>query len=301
MKKVLALTLALALVLTAPIATASAKTIKPGQIKNFKAVADVNMVTLSWTKVKNAKTYKLATLKNAWSSWKKTSKVKYLQYKKAPKKYKVRVVRGVCFFKSYGKRYVVVKTIKANKVAVKNLKAKTTYKFRVRAVNGKKYGKYSKILTTKTKAKPIKEIIIEPVIGGDINTVIAKARELIGVSHAEVGRCGGFIQKCYAAAGVEIKNPAGVNNVIGNVVMEAASKTGPMLTWDDFKNKIKPGDILVKGEGGTWNIAPVGHQSHVQLYIGNKEVMHSTSGGNGGVKTGTVAGKYYRIIRVMEN
>ena len=149
-----------------------------------------------------------------------------------------------------------------------------------------------------TANREVADTFDETVQEDDINTVINKAKSLIGTNHYSVGRCGGFIQKCYKAAGISIKNPAAVNAKIGKVIMKAASKSGPMLAWSDFEEKIKPGDILVKGEGGTWNIGNH-YQSHVQLYIGGGKIIHSTSGGNGGVKNGVVAGKYYKIIRVI--
>ena len=95
------------------IASASAAS-KPAKVTGVKASAKKMSVTLKWKKAKRAKKYQI---------W---------QYK--------------------AKKYKKIKTTKAKKITIKKLKAATTYKFKVRAINGKKAGKFSKVVVIKTKA-----------------------------------------------------------------------------------------------------------------------------------------------------
>ena len=129
---------------------------KPGTPKITSAQVNANTVSLQWSKAKNAKKYKVfvQTGADGWKYWKsvkatKQNKKKYsdkLKYKlkKSGKKYKV-----------YKKKnpYKLVKTTTARKYSYKG-KYSTTYRFVVRAVNGKKAGNYSAAKAVKTGAKP---------------------------------------------------------------------------------------------------------------------------------------------------
>ena len=129
---------------------------KPGTPKITSAQVNANTVSLKWSKAKNAKKYKVfvQTGADGWKYWKsvkatKQNKKKYsdkLKYKlkKSGKKYKV-----------YKKKnpYKLVKTTTARKYSYKG-KYSTTYRFVVRAVNGKKAGNYSAAKAVKTGAKP---------------------------------------------------------------------------------------------------------------------------------------------------
>lgn len=134
---------------------------KVGQVKNLKATTKTETsITLSWSKVSKATTYKVYQQKKAWSAWKKTSKKNYKKYKKSPKVYKVKKSGKKYYYKKYGNRYVAVKTVKSAKATIKSLKANTSYKFKVRAFKGKKSGKYSSVLTVKTK--PVTPVSYDP-------------------------------------------------------------------------------------------------------------------------------------------
>ncbi len=124
---------------------------KPGQVKNLKALkATQNSITLSWSKVSKAKTYKVYQQKKGWSCWKKTTKKNYKKFKKTPKLYKVKKSGKRYYYKKYGLTFIAIKTVKSPKASITGLKANTAYKFKVRAFKGKKSGKYSAVLSVKT-------------------------------------------------------------------------------------------------------------------------------------------------------
>lgn len=98
---------------------------KPGKVKKLKATSTNITVTLTWGKAKKAKKYEV------WQ------------------------------FKS--KKYKKVKTVKTKKVVIKNLRPSTNYKFKVRAINGKKKGNFSAVKKVKTKKAIVhKEVITMP-------------------------------------------------------------------------------------------------------------------------------------------
>lgn len=94
----------------------AAKTKKPAKVTGVKVVAKTtSSVTLKWKKAKRTKKYQV--------------------------------------FMKKGSKFKKIKTTKNIKVVVKKLKAGTVYKFKVRGINGKKKGKYSKIIGVKTNKK----------------------------------------------------------------------------------------------------------------------------------------------------
>ena len=129
---------------------------KPGTPKITSVQVNANTVSLKWGKAKNAKKYRVfvQTGGDGWKYWRsvkatKQNKKKYsdkLKYKlkKSGKKYKV-----------YKKKnpYKLVRTTTARKYTYTG-KYSTTYRFVVRAVNGKKAGAYSAAKAAKTGAKP---------------------------------------------------------------------------------------------------------------------------------------------------
>lgn len=134
---------------TGPVVASAA--VKVGQVKNLKAAARETSVSLSWSKVKKAKSYKVYQQKKGWSSWKQTTKKKYKKYKALPDSYKVKKKGKKYYYKKYGNIYKAVKTVKTNKATINRLKADTRYKFKICAYRGKTAGKYSKAISVKTK------------------------------------------------------------------------------------------------------------------------------------------------------
>ena len=115
-KKLTAIFLALAVAFTftpAMVGTASAAAKKPAKVAGLKAKPAKTSLTLTWKKAKNAKKYEVYQLK--------------------------------------AKKYKKIKTLKTRKLVVKKLKTNTKYKFKVRGINGKKKGKFSKVIAVKTK------------------------------------------------------------------------------------------------------------------------------------------------------
>lgn len=129
---------------------------KPKAPKITTAQVNGNAVILKWSKVKKAKKYKVyvQTGSDSWKYWKsvrknKTNKKKYsnkLKYKlkKSGKKYKV--YKQTNPYKLIAKTKVRSFTYKGN--------YGTTYRFVVRAMKGKKAGKYSKTAAVTTPSKP---------------------------------------------------------------------------------------------------------------------------------------------------
>ncbi len=130
MSKVLVLMMAFAVIFTysvLPMNGAYAATKKPAQVKSLKVTAKAaNSVTLKWKKAANAKSYQV------YASTKKSGGYK-----------KVATVKS-------SKKNVTKK--------VKNLKGNTKYYFKVRAINGKKKGKFSAVKTAKTKTGSVPAI-----------------------------------------------------------------------------------------------------------------------------------------------
>ena len=90
---------------------------KPGKVKGFSGTKTNQMVQLKWSKAKKAKKYRVYMKKGKSGKWK------------------------------------LKKTTKARKVKINGLKWKKTYYFKVRAVNGKKKGKASRVLYAKISSK----------------------------------------------------------------------------------------------------------------------------------------------------
>lgn len=116
----------------------AARAKKPARVSFFECSRLDTQVVLSWKKAKRAKSYEVLLLK--------------------------------------GKKYRCIKRVKTKdqlpEVTIKKLKPETKYKFRIRAVNGRKKGKTSGTITVKTLRKPIthEEITTDPskFILGDI-------------------------------------------------------------------------------------------------------------------------------------
>ena len=128
MSKVMVVVLAFAVMFVfsvMPVNQSYAASGKPAQVKALKAkAAAASAVKLTWTKAKNAKKYEI------YASTKKSTGFKKVAAVKASKN-------------SY--------TVK--KLDKKPLKASSKYYFKVRAVNGSKDGKYSKVASAKTMKK----------------------------------------------------------------------------------------------------------------------------------------------------
>ena len=130
MSKVMVFILALAVVFTYSVmpvnqAYAAAKAKKPAKVTGVKAEAvSSSSVKVTWKKAKNAKKYQIYVSTNAKKNFKRAATVKA-----SARSYTV---------KKYNK-----KALKANK----------KYYFKVRAINGKKKGKFSKTVSAKTQKK----------------------------------------------------------------------------------------------------------------------------------------------------
>lgn len=111
-------------------ASAAAKV--PAKVAGVKVTKATNTaISISWKKARNAKLYQV-------------------NYKKAS-----------------AKKWIALKKTKALKITKSGLKANTKYNFKVRGVNGKKYGKFSKVITQTTYATPGKV---------NVKTIFAKKR-----------------------------------------------------------------------------------------------------------------------------
>ena len=148
MSKVMVFILALAVVFTYSVmpvnqAYAAAKAKKPAKVTGVKAEAvSSSSVKVTWKKAKNAKKYQIYVSTNAKKNFKRAATVKA-----SARSYTV---------KKYNK-----KALKANK----------KYYFKVRAINGKKKGKFSKTVSAKTKQK-------ENIVEKDPNVGEAKSRTM---------------------------------------------------------------------------------------------------------------------------
>ena len=146
--KVLVFVLAFAVVFTYSVmpvnqAYAAAKAKKPAKVTGVKAEAvSSSSVKVTWKKAKNAKKYQIYVSTNAKKNFKRAATVKA-----SARSYTV---------KKYNK-----KALKANK----------KYYFKVRAINGKKKGKFSKTVSAKTKQK-------ENIVEKDPNVGEAKSRTM---------------------------------------------------------------------------------------------------------------------------
>ena len=125
--------------------SASAAAKVPAKVAGVTAIKPTTntVITIKWNKAKNAKLYQV-------------------NYKKAT-----------------AKKWTVLKKTKALKLKKSGLKANTKYNFRVRGVNGKKYGKFSKVLTQTTYATPgivnIKSVFPKKRTAGNIQLQWSKA------------------------------------------------------------------------------------------------------------------------------
>lgn len=116
--RLLVILTAIAVAMTFSIMPVSAAAKTPAKVSGVKVTKATNVsVSLSWKKAKNAKKYEV--------------------YYKA----------------SSAKKWSSLKT-KAKKATIKKLKANTAYSFKVRGINGKKKGKFSKVVKQKTFATP---------------------------------------------------------------------------------------------------------------------------------------------------
>jgi hypothetical protein len=139
------LVMTVALVMAAGLTISASAAVKvPAKVAGVTAIKPTTntVITIKWNKAKNAKQYQV-------------------NYKKAT-----------------AKKWTVVKT-KALKITRKGLKANTKYNFKVRGINGKKYGKFSKVLTQTTYATPgkvnIKSIFPKKRTAGNITLQWSKA------------------------------------------------------------------------------------------------------------------------------
>lgn len=137
--------------------TVSAATKTPAKPAITYCKAKGTAVTLKWAKAKNAKTYRVYVQTGAskWKYWKKVKKSSKNR-KKYSNTLKYKLVKS-------GKKYKVYRQQNPFKITAKKLKKRTytfkgsygkTYRFAVRAFNGKKYSKASVIKTAKTVKKP---------------------------------------------------------------------------------------------------------------------------------------------------
>ncbi len=138
------------------VADAATKTPAKPVVTSCKATK--NKVTIKWKKAKYAKAYRVYVQTGA-NKWKYLKKVKKTaaNKKKYGNKLKYKLVVS-------GKKYKVYKQLNTYKVKVKKttkrsftLKGKynTTYRFAIRAINGKKLSTASKIYKVKTPKKPV--------------------------------------------------------------------------------------------------------------------------------------------------
>lgn len=136
-KRITSIALALMVAFTfmpAMTGTAHAAVKKPAKVTGLKAKSTKVSVTFTWKKAKNAKKYEVWQLK--------------------------------------GKKYKKVKTVKVRKAVIKKLWPGTKYKFKVRAINGKKKGKFSAVKTFKTKKSTLHKKPITNPTKKDIKNMI---------------------------------------------------------------------------------------------------------------------------------
>ena len=119
MKRVLSIILTIMIVFTITSPDAQAAVRKPARVTWSKCSAAQTSISLRWKKAKYAKKYEIYQL--------------------------------------VGKKFKKIRTSKARRSTIKKLKAGKTYKFKVRAVNGRKKGKLSKVKTIRTKNRVVKK------------------------------------------------------------------------------------------------------------------------------------------------
>ena len=159
--RLLVILTALAVAMTFSVMPVSAAAKAPAKVKGVKVTKATNTyIELSWKKAARAKKYQVY--------------------------YKV----------SSAKKWKSLKT-KAKKVTIKKLKASTTYKFKVRALNGKKKGKFSKVVKQKTYATPGKI---------DVKTIFASKRtkNTIQLTWKGVSNVSWYEIAVYSMAGEEL-------------------------------------------------------------------------------------------------
>ena len=119
MKKVLSLVIVLAMFVAFGTSFDSASAAaRPSKVTGVTAAKTSCSITLKWKKAKRAKKYQV------------------YQYQKSKRK------------------YVRVKTTSKRSATIKDLKSQKTYRFRIRAISGKKKGHWSKVISVKTR-KPL--------------------------------------------------------------------------------------------------------------------------------------------------
>ena len=128
----------------------------PAKVKISKIAKSQTKIATTWKKAKNAKKYEFQ-IKRPYKVW-----YKYKLVKKTAKNKKKFTKKNLYKVKSSGKKYQVYKyavayvttTTAKTKVTVKNLQREKTYKIRVRGINGRTKGSWSKVATVKTDAIP---------------------------------------------------------------------------------------------------------------------------------------------------
>ena len=250
MSKLLVFILAFAVmfVYSANMNQAYAASKKPGKATISKVAAvSSSSVKVTWKKVKNAKKYQIFVSTNAKKNFKKVATVK-----------------------SSLKSYTVTK------LGGKALKENKKYYFKVRAIDGKKNGKFSAVKAAKTKKKPAavetKTVYVTPAW---LNSAIAgqqKGYEKVVVCEVSYGK----VSDSYAKGHVP-----GAINVFSTEVEDATGESGKykaynLLSVDDIrKNLVKKGitantKVVLYDAGG--DPCEVGRQAYGYIVAGVKDV-----------------------------
>ena len=154
--RLLSILILIALMMTMMPASAYAAAKKPGKSKITSVSVSQRVITVSYKKVKNAKSYKLyrVTYKDGWKYLKK---IKSSQKKKYSNTAKYKLVKKGKKFKVYKKKsiakYSQIATSKKTTVSFTG-SWNTTYTLAVRAYNGKKAGPYSSVKSAVTGNAP---------------------------------------------------------------------------------------------------------------------------------------------------
>ena len=205
-----------------------------------------NAMTLSWGKAKNAKNYQVYRFQSKWSKY---------------------------------------KTVKGCSASVAKLKYGKTYKFKVRAINGKKKGKFSKVVRvvvqsngkmTTYDSRGKKQV--KPMKAGDRLVMLAKKH--VGGVYKLKGKhlknpkkkgdkniidCTGFIQAIYKKY-ANISLPPGSHKKM----IKAALKRGKKIKTI---TAAQAGDLLFYNPGT--------RRQHVAICVGDEQVIDATKSLNG--------------------
>ena len=275
MKKIISMVLAVTLMFTATPSMVMAKAAKkPGQVTKVKLTNPIttgkktNALTVSWKKAKHAKKYQVFMLKSKWAKY---------------------------------------KTVKGCMTSVSKLKYGKTYKFKVRALNGKKKGKFSKVV----------RVVVHK--NGKMTTYDSRGKKQVkpvgeGYKLVQLAKrhCGGI----YKRKGTYLKDPKkkGDKNKIdctgfvqavykkyANITLPPGSHKKMIKAALKIGKRVKSMEAAQMGDLVFYMFGKKNNQQHVAICAGNGMVIDASRSLNGVYVHKQSSKKPYCIVRVLRS